>query len=303
MKIFSHSLPATRFEFSKKNVFYRKYKGSRTFFQNHNSMNPVSIEDVDNIPVPETEEPEETVTKQEILDGDAKISIKEIFPFLISHVTQMFGKRTGVGTPLDMNFLYFHQLNSRKSMEAVTKYTFLHPLLESIQENQKAPTLLAIEPVSQCRSSQNVLVDKKAFLLYVLLPKTDDSYGNLLDLHKFFEKNIRGQTVGESQVPFAYILNGILQCNKQGFLHFNYEKDEDEAKIEWVFEYINKKLFVYKIDNRPPVEDLEVATLSHWLSNTYPYFERRLQSVLQIEITVEELESIEKDPEVIAISK
>lgn len=265
-------------------------------------MDPVSVEDIDAATVTDVEESVEYVSQQEILKGDTKIPVKEIFPFLINHVTQLFGKRAGVGTPLDMNFLYFHQLNSRKSIEPIEKYTFLHPLLESIQDNQKAPTLLSIAPVTQCRSAQNELIEKKAYLLYVLLPKTEEPLGNLLDLHKFFEKEIRGKSVEDSKMSFAYVLKGILQCHKEGFLHFTIGEDES-TKTEWVFEFINKKLFVFRVDNRPPVEDLEVATLCHWISNTNPYFERRLQSVFQIELTEEELESIEKDPEVIALSK
>lgn len=260
-------------------------------------MDPVTSVDMEET----TSSEEELISKKEVLDGSATIAIKEIFPFLINHVSQMYGKKTGTGTPLDMNFLYFHQLNSRKGIEAVEKYTFLHPLLASLSDNG-APTLLAVEPVSQCRSSENTLVEKKAFLMHVLIPEIEKDHASFSDLHSFFESTIRGPSIGDSKLTFGYFLHTLLQCNEKGYLHFTIEK-EGQTEVQWAFEFFQKKLYCYKINSLPPVEDLETSTLSQWLSSTTPYFERKCPSFKQFELTDEDIVSIQNDGEVKSLSK
>lgn len=240
----------------------------------------------------------ETVTKEEILEGDVKIPVKDIFAFVIQHVTESFGQRMGVGSTIDRNFLYFQQLGFRKRIENIDKYTFLHPLV--VEEKKGAPVLVAIKPYQECKNELGESVDKKAFVLYILEPAEKIEDEN--DLNKFneiFQSEIRDRAAEQKGLKFSHILASLLECHDGGYIHFTVESQgQDDNLNQWAFEYQDKNLYLFKIPHNPPYEALEMPILSPWISSTQPYFRRHLTSKYHFKFSDEEIELMRSDPDV-----
>lgn len=240
-----------------------------------------------------------TITKEEILKGDVNIPVKDVFGFVIQHITETYGQRMGVGSVIDRNFLYFQQLGFRKKIEKIDKYTFLHPLVTNDEAKNSCPTLVAIEPHNQCKNELGELIDKKAYIIYILHPKCDDitETDALNKLNSFFQNEIRNRAGESKGLQFGHILESILQCEERGYIHFTIESD-DESSSDYAFEYYNKNLFVYNITHQPPYESHEMSALSPWISSTQAYFQRNITATRHFKFTNDELELIKNDPEV-----
>lgn len=242
-----------------------------------------------------------TVSKEEILKGDVNIPIKDVFGFVIQHISETYGQRMGVGSVIDRNFLYFQQLGFRKRIEQICKYTFLHPLV--VEEKKGSPVLIAVEPYSQCKNELGQLVDKKAFILYILAPKLEEPSedSSLNRLNEFFQNVVRDRTAEKQGLQFAHILASIVECHDGGYIHFTIEDEsaaEGKRKNNWAFEYHEGNLFVYQIPHNPPYEALEMPILSPWISTTQPYFRRDINSSHHFKFTADDIELIRNDPEV-----
>lgn len=243
-----------------------------------------------------------TASKEEILKGDVNIPIKDVFSFVIQHISDTYGQRMGIGSTLDRNFLYFQQLGLRKRIEKIEKYTFLHPLV--IEEKKGAPVLICIEPYSQCKDELGQLADKKAFVVYLLDPQLTESTDDSLNkLNEVFQNNIRDRTAEKQGLQFAHILASIVECHDGGYIHFTIEAQSDnlQTKKQWAFEYHEGDLFIYQIPHSPPYEALEMPTLSPWISSTQSYFKRHVASSYHFKFTPEEIDLIRNDPDVKAL--
>jgi hypothetical protein len=241
-----------------------------------------------------------TVTKEEILKGDVNIPVKETFAFVIDHITETFGKRMGVGSVIDRNFLYFQQLGLRKRIEKLDKYTFLHPL---VTDNVgKIPTLVSIEPHSKCKNEMGVETPKEAFVIYILSPKMDEEPGTqgLNELNSFFQKEVREHSnMSQENIEFGHLLQSILECHDHGYIHFTIEGESPTSPTgKWAFEYYQNELLVYQISHEAPFESHEMSSLSPWISSTKAYFQRVVPSSYRFRFTEEEIELIRNDPEV-----
>lgn len=254
---------------------------------------------LDTIDEVKSEEP--AIPVSDILKGTATIPISQVFNFVTEHIAKAIGEHLGAVTDCDRTFTYFEQLKSRKRLEDITQYTFLHPLLGKNQENS-APILSAIEPYAQCKNERGVLVDKPCFSMYEFEPGNDDSTGGLLDLHQFFEKEIRRKSIGASNLSFAHILASFLECYTNGFLSFSvYEAIENEPQPRWVFQINNAEIYIYKLVFNPPYEAIEKSFKSQWVSSTKVYFKRTIKPAAHFSLTETEIEGIKADADVAKI--
>lgn len=258
---------------------------------------PTEIEDDQK---PAVVEIEETITKKDALEGNAKIPVRDIFGFVIEHIAKTIGEQMGAGNEIDRNFTFFEQLKSRKRFQEIEKYTFLHPLVTV--EKQGAPLLIAVEPYNQCKDERGALVDCKTWSVYELSPILAKEPKGLLEFHDFFEKTIRTDVYSDAGLRFAHVLKSISECEKKGFIHFTIERSGDEKTApQWVFQYYERNLFIYRIHYNPPFEAIEMSYKSPWISTTETYFKRQVKSFLHFSFDEEQIKQILEDPEVEAV--
>lgn len=251
--------------------------------------------------VAEEKSDEPTVPVSDILNGTATIPISQVFGFVTEHIAKAIGEHLGAVSDCDRTFTYFEQLKSRKRLEEITQYTFLHPLLGKSKENS-APVLSAIEPYTQCKNERGVLVDKPCFSMYEFEPESEGASGGLLALHQFFEKEMRRKSIGASNLSFAHIIASFLECHTNGYLSFSvYEAIEDEPQPRWVFQVNNADIYIYKLVSNPPYEAIEKSFKSQWISSTKVYFKRSIKPAAHFSLSDSEIEEIKADPDVAKI--
>lgn len=244
------------------------------------------------------DEEEPTVAVSDVLQGTATIPISQVFNFVAEHIGKAIAEHLGAASECDRTFTYFEQLKSRKRLEDITGYTFLHPLLGKSKENS-APVLAAIEPYAQCKNERAILVDKPCFSMYEFEPDNTGATGSLIDLHQFFEKEIRRKTIAPSNLTFAHILASFLECHKNGFLSFSvHEAVEDDPQPRWVFQVNNSEIYIYKLVSNPPYEAIEKSFKSQWISSTKVYFKRTVKPIAYFTLSESEIDGIKADPDV-----
>lgn len=260
-------------------------------------MDP-NVEECPDCRIDEDDDEEPTVAVSDVLKGTATIPISQVFNFVAEHIGKSIAEHMGAANECDRTFTYFEQLKSRKRLEDINQYTFLHPLLGKSKENS-APVLSAIEPYAQCKNERGVLTDKPCFSMYEFEPDDTGVTGGLIDLHQFYEKEIRRKSIAASNLTFAHILASFLECHKNGFLSFSvYEAVEDEPQPRWVFQANNSEIYIYKLVHNPPYEAIEKSFKSQWISSTKVYFKRVVKPIAHFTLSESEIEAIKADPDV-----
>jgi hypothetical protein len=247
----------------------------------------------------EEEQTEPSAPVSEILKGETMIPIGQVFGFVTEHIAKVIGDHLGSTSEADRTFTFFEQLKSRKRLEEIKTYTFLHPLVGRSKENT-APALAAIEPYPQCKNERGVLVDKPCFSMYEFEPDKE-SEGGLLEFHTFFEREIRAPNAA-AKLTFAHILASFLECHTNGYLSFSvFEEVENDPQPRWVFQVYNSDVYVYKVIFNPPCEAIEKSFKSPWISTTKVYFKRSISPSAVFHFDQSEIDGIKVDPDVLKI--
>lgn len=261
-------------------------------------------EEFRNAPTPEPEEvQEETFTTEQILKGEPKIPLKNVFEFALEYVASQYEKKMGFATPVDRNFLFFQEHSSRKQMEKVKRYTFLFPM---IADPESRNALIAIQPYSELRDTTLKTFERECYLIHYLVPKEDDKETGVIALNTYFQNEIRDRAMENGGLTLAHILASLLVSIDERYPHFGIQSgdntDDDPKKTRWSFHVVptqeETKLFIYRIPYAPPVDGVHEAVLSPWISHTLPTFQRETKAAKCFSFSKEDIASLREDEDV-----
>jgi len=246
---------------------------------------------------------EESFTKKEIEDGDVRIPLRNLFPYLFNMVSQSYGQRVGVDTEIGRNFLLLSQYNSRQKMEKLKGYQFLTPLLVDSSINDDTPLPLV------CMERFPLPDNKSTIVIHLLNPKYPEGIqpgeptpNAMTEFFAFFTETIRTRSFEQNGLTFAHIAASILESRRNGYLHFNIQSgDEETPKLgdtRWSFQCHKNELFIYPATYSPPLTEREETFLSPWISSTTPCVKRTVVPFKYYHFTNEELTQMENDEDV-----
>jgi hypothetical protein len=260
-------------------------------------------------PLPEDEKSSESYTKEELLAGTPRVPLKDTFQFLLQYVANEYEKKIGLNNSMDRNFFFFQELASRNRLENIKRYTFLHPM---VVDPEQRNALMTIQPYPEVINAQNEKIDRKCFLVHMLVPSEENSESGVIALNTFFQQEIRDREMERGGLKLAHILASILNCVDTKFPHFVIQKGKDEEEDSdkrsyWSFQCLPKgdevHFYIYHVRYEPPHENIHEATLSPWISHTIPTFQREHKATKHFRFTPEDITSFRNDQDVIDILK
>jgi hypothetical protein len=258
----------------------------------------------------------ESFSREQVESGEARIPLKNVFPYMINLISQSYGQRTGIDTDIGRNFLLISQFTSRQKIKSIKSYQFIAPIVVDTDPlDEQPPTLLTMTPYKIVTSKESEeKKEKDIILLNLLTPKrpndakkrADPTSGALSTFFTFFSEEIRTREFEKKGLEFAHIAASILRCKQKGYLTFDIssdnepEKSEEIAKkgVRWVFQYYNGELFIYPLTYMPPLVEHEQSFLSPWISADTPCVQRNISPYKYFNFSEEEMVQMGRDEEV-----
>jgi hypothetical protein len=247
---------------------------------------------------------EETYTKKEIEEGDVRIPVTKIMPYLFNIMSQSYGQRVGLDSDIGRNFLLLSHYNSRQKMEKVKGFQFLTPLVIDTPPDFQDPLPLV------CMEPYTLEEGKSIFTIQILRPeypkdvvRGQPTPNAVTELFTFFSETIRTREFELKGLTFAHIAASILQCIKRGYLHFNIQTDNETDTLKpgdtrWSFQCNKNELFIYPIVYTPPMPEREETFLSPWISSTIPCVKRSITPFKYYHFSEDDIQQLENDVDV-----